>query len=157
MAILDADKEGFLRSERSLIQTIGRAARNLKGRAILYADRITGSMERAIAESEKRRKIQLEHNKANNITPMGVSKRIADVMEGAYGSASEAKSNKRGKASDKSKGDEQDVAKMDAKSLTKEIAKLEARMYELARNLDFEEAAAARDRLRVLKDALLKA
>ncbi len=157
VAILDADKEGFLRSERSLIQTIGRAARNLKGRAILYADRITGSMERAIAESEKRRQIQIEHNEANNITPMGVSKRIADVMEGAYGSSSEAKSNKRAKAGDKRGADEQDVAKMDAKTLTKEIAKLETRMYELARNLDFEEAAAARDRLSVLKDALLKA
>ncbi len=157
VAILDADKEGFLRSERSLIQTIGRAARNLKGRAILYADRITGSMERAIAESEKRRQVQIEHNKLNNITPMGVSKRIADVMEGAYGAASEAKSNKRTKAGDKRGADEQDVAKMDAKTLTKEIAKLETRMYELARNLDFEEAAAARDRLSVLKDALLKA
>lgn len=157
VAILDADKEGFLRSERSLIQTMGRAARNLHGRAILYADRMTGSMERAIAESDKRRQIQLEHNAANNITPMGVTKRIADVMEGAYGSASEAKGNKRTKAGDKRGESEQDVRGMDAKALTKEIAKLETRMYELARNLDFEEAAAARDRLSVLKGALLNA
>ena len=89
VAILDADKEGFLRSERSLIQTIGRAARNLNGRAILYADRMTGSMERAIAESEKRRTIQLEFNLQNGITPVGVDKKVNDVMEGAYGGAGE--------------------------------------------------------------------
>lgn len=157
VAILDADKEGFLRSERSLIQTIGRAARNLQGRAILYADRMTGSMERAIAESEKRREIQVEHNRVNNITPVGVSKRIADVMEGAYGSSSEAKGKKRGKGGDKGAGMALDVQSMDAKALTKEISKLETRMYELAKNLDFEEAAATRDQLGVLKDALLKA
>jgi len=157
VAILDADKEGFLRSERSLIQTIGRAARNLQGRAILYADRMTGSMERAIAESEKRREIQIEHNRINNITPVGVSKRIADVMEGAYGSSSEAKGKKRGKGGDKGAGFALDVRSMDAKALSKEISKLETRMYELAKNLDFEEAAATRDQLGVLKDALLKA
>ena len=84
VAILDADKEGFLRSERSLIQTIGRAARNLKGRAILYADNITGSMERAMAESNRRRDTQLAYNKENKIIPKGVEKKVLDVMEGAY-------------------------------------------------------------------------
>ncbi len=158
VAILDADKEGFLRSERSLIQTIGRAARNLRGRAILYADRMTGSMERAIAESEKRRQIQLEYNITHNITPVGVSKRVSDVMEGAYGAASEARSGKRGKGGADRKGAGQvSPAHMDPKSLAKEISTLEARMYDLARNLDFEAAAATRDRISELKLALLQA
>lgn len=157
VAILDADKEGFLRSERSLIQTIGRAARNLNGRAILYADRMTGSMERAIAESEKRRTVQLEFNIANGITPVGVNKRVADVMEGAYGGASESRSAKKGRAvADKKAAYDVGVANLDAKGLTKEISRLEGQMYELARNLDFEAAAATRDQIAVLKAQLLK-
>src|SRR5690606_9676357 len=103
VAILDADKEGFLRSERSLIQTIGRAARNLNGKAILYADRITGSMERAISESDKRRSVQLEFNKAHNIVPIGVSKSVQDVMEGAYGSGSN-RPGKRGREAAEKRG-----------------------------------------------------
>ncbi|MES3006190.1 MAG: excinuclease ABC subunit UvrB [Pseudomonadota bacterium] len=156
VAILDADKEGFLRSERSLIQTIGRAARNLNGRAILYADRMTGSMERAIAESEKRRQVQLDFNVRNNITPTGVNKRVSDVMEGAYGGAVEARGAKRNRAiADEKAGYNTKPAKQDAKSLSKEISRLEARMYELARNLEFEEAAKSRDQIAMLKAQLL--
>lgn len=156
VAILDADKEGFLRSERSLIQTIGRAARNLRGRAILYADRMTGSMERAIAESEKRRTVQLEFNKANNITPVGVSKRVGDVMEGAYGSSSDSRSSKRGKKqADYKSLLSEGVEQMDAKALAKELSRLENQMYEFARNLDFESAAGARDQIGELKKQMI--
>jgi len=157
VAILDADKEGFLRSERSLIQTIGRAARNLNGRAILYADRITGSMERAIAESEKRRAVQVEFNRIHNITPAGVSKQITDVMEGAYAAQSESRAGKRARGVQDSAGlYATNLEKMDAKGVSKELARLEARMYELARNLDFEEAAAVRDQVSQLKKRLLQ-
>lgn len=156
VAILDADKEGFLRSERSLIQTIGRAARNLNGKAILYADRITGSMERAIAESEKRRAVQTEFNKVHNITPAGVSKRITDVMEGAYAQQAENKAGKRAKAVGEPSGIyTAELEKLDTKALGRELAKLESRMYELARNLEFEEAAAIRDKAAQLKKRLL--
>jgi excinuclease ABC subunit B len=157
VAILDADKEGFLRSERSLIQTIGRAARNLRGKAILYADRMTGSMERAIAESEKRRAIQIEFNLTHNIQPVGVSKGISDVMEGAYGAASEARVKRNKVVADKKAGGANAQVNRDPKSIAKEISKLEARMYDLARNLDFEEAAATRDQITELKAALLQA
>lgn len=157
VAILDADKEGFLRSERSLIQTIGRAARNLNGKAILYADRITGSMERAIAESEKRRAVQTEFNKVHNITPAGVSKRITDVMEGAYAQQAENKAGKRAKAVGGPSGIyTAELEKLDTKALGRELAKLESRMYELARNLEFEEAAAIRDKAAQLKKRLLQ-
>lgn len=155
VAILDADKEGFLRSERSIIQTIGRAARNLNGRAILYADRMTGSMERAIAESDRRREVQLAFNKANNITPTGVTKRVADVMEGAYGSSSGRSSGRARKAVDKFNLLSEDVAKMDAKALGKELSRLENKMYEFAKNLDFESAAAARDQIGELKNRII--
>ncbi len=157
VAILDADKEGFLRSERSLIQTIGRAARNLNGRAILYADRMTGSMERAIAESEKRRTIQLEFNLQNGITPVGVDKKVNDVMEGAYGGAGESRVSKRGGAvADTRPFYNSNPGVVDAKSLSKEIGRLEARMYELAKNLEFEEAARSRDQIAALKARLLQ-
>ena len=157
VAILDADKEGFLRSERSLIQTIGRAARNLNGRAILYADRMTGSMERAIAESEKRRTIQLEFNLQNGITPVGVDKKVNDVMEGAYGGAGESRVSKRGRAvADTRPVYDSSSGVVDAKSLSKEIGRLEARMYELAKNLEFEEAARSRDQIAALKARLLQ-
>ena len=157
VAILDADKEGFLRSERSLIQTIGRAARNLNGRAILYADRMTGSMERAIAESEKRRTIQLEFNLQNGITPVGVDKKVNDVMEGAYGGAGESRVSKRDRAvADTRPFYNSNPGVVDAKSLSKEIGRLEARMYELAKNLEFEEAARSRDQIAALKARLLQ-
>lgn len=157
VAILDADKEGFLRSERSLIQTIGRAARNINGRAILYADRMTGSMERAIAESEKRRTIQLEFNRKNGITPVGVDKKVSDVMEGAYGGAGESRVSKRNRAvAEVSPAYQSNIGALDAKSLSREIARLEARMYELARNLEFEEAAKTRDKIAAVKAQILQ-
>ena len=158
VAILDADKEGFLRSERSLIQTIGRAARNLNGKAILYADRITGSMQRAIEESERRRAVQLEFNKTHKIVPAGVSKKITDVMEGAYSEAGVSRNRRRAPGASGSSvtsdvhGYEQD----DVKAIGREIGRIEAQMYELARNLDFEAAAAARDQVARLKKRLLQ-
>ncbi len=155
VAILDADKEGFLRSERSLIQTIGRAARNLNGRAILYADSITGSMQRAIDESNKRRTIQLDFNKEHGITPTGVSKRVLDIMEGAYTSPSgrERQRKLRGVAEKGSGYSKLDFS--EPKDISKEIKRLEQAMYEQARNLAFEEAAATRDQVAELKVMLL--
>jgi excinuclease ABC subunit B len=140
VAILDADKEGFLRSERSLIQTIGRAARHLHGTAILYADRMTDSMKRAIAETERRRQKQLIHNKEHGIQPRSVVKRIKDIIDGVYDSASATQELKAA----------QETAKYEAmseKSLAKEIQRLEKAMQQHAKNLEFELAAAARDQL----------
>ncbi len=158
VAILDADKEGFLRSERSLIQTIGRAARNLNGKAILYADRITGSMQRAIEESERRRAAQLEFNKVHNIVPAGVSKKIADVMEGAYSEAGESRQRRRAPGASGSAGlqDLHSETQNDVKAIAREIGRIEEEMYEFARNLDFEAAAAARDQVARLKKRLLQ-
>jgi excinuclease ABC subunit B len=159
VAILDADKEGFLRSERSLIQTIGRAARNLNGRAILYADRITGSMQRAIDESERRREIQLSFNMVNNITPAGVNKSVSDVMEGAH--HSEAANDSRNRRKGKSVAENSAIyisstaSNKDVRSLTNEIKQLEQRMLEMARNLEFEEAALLRDQVAALKIDLI--
>ena len=147
VAILDADKEGFLRSERSLIQTIGRAARNVNGRAILYADRITDSMRRAIDETERRRARQVAHNEANGITPRGIRKQVRDLIDGVY--------------SDKAKDDlarfEQirEAAQVEAlseKDLGKRIKQLEKQMLEHARNLEFEQAARLRDQLALLRE-----
>jgi excinuclease ABC subunit B len=154
VAILDADKEGFLRSERSLIQTIGRAARNLRGRAILYADNITGSMERAMAESNRRRDTQLAYNKENKIIPKGVEKKVLDVMEGAY--ASDMKSRKKGHGGRGRQPDLADLSFNNAKEAEKKIGLLEKQMYEQARNLEFEEAAATRDMVAQLREVLLK-
>ncbi|MDP1757776.1 MAG: helicase-related protein, partial [Pseudohongiella sp.] len=160
VAILDADKEGFLRSERSLIQTIGRAARNLNGRAILYADRITGSMQRAIDESERRREVQLTFNRVNNITPIGVSKSVSDVMEGAHSAdaANDTRNRRKLKSVAEQAADYQSsgTQKSDAKSLAAEIKQLEHKMLELARNLEFEKAALLRDRVAALKLDLIK-
>jgi len=157
VAILDADKEGFLRSERSLIQTIGRAARNLNGRAILYGDSITGSMQRAIDESQRRREIQLAFNREHGIVPAGVKKRVLDVMEGAYSapgkSRNRSQSNRRGSAKDKGFAG---LNFEDPKSLSREIKRLEEEMYQQARNLAFEEAALTRDRIAELKAVVLK-
>ncbi len=146
VAILDADKEGFLRSERSLIQTIGRAARNLNGKAILYADRITGSMQRALDETERRRSKQNDFNIENNITPKGVQRSISDVME--IGSSNRKGKVKLAKVADK-KG--KYVALTPAQA-EKEITSLEKQMYESAKNLEFEKAAQLRDQIKQLRD-----
>jgi excinuclease ABC subunit B len=140
VAILDADKEGFLRSERSLIQTIGRAARNINGKAILYADRITGSMQRAMAETQRRRTKQSAFNEANGITPVGVIKRIKDIIDGVY----DVDDEKANWQSEKEKAKYEDMGE---KELAKEIKRLEKDMLDYARNLEFEKAAQARDRL----------
>ncbi len=155
VAILDADKEGFLRSERSLIQTIGRAARNLNGKAILYADRVTGSMERAISESNRRRNVQLQYNKDHNITPVGVTTKVLDVMEGAYASSTN-RVRRRDKGPAEKGGAFSRIDFNDPVAVTKEIALLESKMYELAKNLEFEEAADTRDKIAQLKNQLLK-
>ncbi|MDO8909083.1 MAG: excinuclease ABC subunit UvrB [Pseudohongiella sp.] len=161
VAILDADKEGFLRSERSIIQTVGRAARNLNGRAILYADRITGSMQRAIDESDRRRDVQLAYNKTHNITPAGVTKTVSDVMEGAYAgdAANDARARRKVRAVAEKQGSYAagNPVLLDAKSLAAEIARLESKMLELARNLEFEEAALLRDQAAGLKRQLMQA
>ncbi len=153
VAIMDADKEGFLRSEQSLIQTIGRAARHLKGRAILYADRVTGSMQRALQETERRRTTQLAHNVKHGLAPVGISKSIADIMEGALSSAAERGRQYKKVAEERSRyrlGD--DSRSLTPKELAKKIDELERQMYEHARNLEFERAAEVRDTLRQLKN-----
>jgi excinuclease ABC subunit B len=150
VAILDADKEGFLRAERSLIQTIGRAARNVNGKAILYADRITDSMQRAIGETERRRAKQMAFNEANGIQPRGVVKRIKDLIDGVY-DATEAKAELKA---------EQERAKyedMSEKQLSKEIKRLEKQMMDHAKNLEFEKAAQTRDQLAKLRERVFGA
>ncbi|MBP6710590.1 MAG: excinuclease ABC subunit UvrB [Propionivibrio sp.] len=147
VAILDADKEGFLRSERSLIQTIGRAARHLNGTAILYADRMTGSMGRAISETERRRNKQVRFNEENGIVPKGVTKRIKDIIDGVYDPET---AQRELKAAQQQAG----YGAMSEKHLTKEIKRLEKEMADFARNLEFEKAAAARDELFRLKEQL---
>ncbi len=150
VAILDADKEGFLRSERSLIQTMGRAARNLNGRAILYADRMTGSMERAIAETDRRRERQTAHNKAHNITPRGVQKSVQDIMEGARRMPTRGKS-KAEKIAESQENYIADIAKLSPAALARKLKQMEAKMIEHAKNLEFEDAAALRDQLTEIK------
>jgi len=148
VAILDADKEGFLRSERSLIQTIGRAARNLHGRAILYADKVTNSMERAIGETERRRKKQIAHNLAHGITPRSIVKQVRDLIDGVY-------SEKAGKEAERLERDalqRAQVEDMSEKDISREIKRLEKLMMEHARNLEFEKAARVRDQLGILKE-----
>ena len=152
--VFDADKEGFLRSERSLIQTIGRAARNINGKAILYADEITGSMQRAINESNRRRNTQLEFNEVHKITPVGVKKKVLDVMEGAYISPGN-RIRKLGRGVTEKADAYKRLDFTDPAVVRKEIDKLEELMYEHARNLAFEEAAATRDTIAELKNQLL--
>ena len=147
VAILDADKEGFLRSERSLIQTIGRAARNLHGRAILYADKVTESMSRAIGETERRRNKQIAHNLAHGITPRSIVKQVRDLIDGVY-------SEKAGREMERLENDAMQRAKvedMSEKDIGREIKRLEKLMMEHARNLEFEKAARVRDQLGTLK------
>ncbi len=153
VAILDADKEGFLRAERSLIQTIGRAARNLHGKAILYADRITVSMKKAIDETERRRAKQIAYNQAHGITPRGIVKQVRDLIDGVYSE----------KAGQEALRLEQEAARhaeldeMSEKDIAREIKRLEKRMLEHARNLEFEQAARVRDDLAHLKDRVFGA
>jgi excinuclease ABC subunit B len=144
VAILDADKEGFLRSERSLIQTIGRAARNLEGRAILYADRITDSMRRALDETNRRRERQVLHNTAHGITPRSIVKKVRDLIDGVY-------SEKAGKEAERLEMQRLAVEDMSEKDMAREIKRLEKQMLEHARNLEFELAARVRDQLNTLK------
>ena len=146
VAILDADKEGFLRSEGSLIQTIGRAARNVRGKAILYADQVTGSMRRAMDETNRRRDRQLAHNAAHGITPRTVEKKVADIMEGAYAGAPTG-------SRQYAKIAEQEIAyaALTPQQMARRIKELEKQMYDHARNLEFEEAARVRDQIRELQ------
>ena len=148
VAILDADKEGFLRSEGSLIQTIGRAARNLEGKAILYTDKVTGSIERALNETSRRREIQRKFNKANKITPKTATSKIKDVMEGA-------RSLKKEKTQSNNDSDLYDVSKVNYHNIGKEIKKLEKLMKSSAKDLDFEQAAKYRDLIKELKEKVL--
>ena len=161
VAVLDADKEGFLRSDRSLIQTIGRAARNLNGVAILYADKVTGSMQRAMEETERRRLKQEAFNKANNIVPVGVSKKITDIMEGAYGGGDKyARSSAKRRVAAESKASSYqtiDLSEMSVSEINKRITEVEDQMHKAAKKLDFELAAKLRDELLELKSQLVKA
>jgi len=148
VAILDADKEGFLRSERSLIQTMGRAARNVQGRAILYADKITDSMRRAMDETQRRRAKQVAHNTEHGITARSIVKQVRDLIDGVY-------SEKAGKEAEKLERDAMQRAQvedMSEKDISREIKRLEKLMLEHARNLEFEKAARVRDQLAILKE-----
>jgi excinuclease ABC subunit B len=140
VAILDADKEGFLRSERSLIQTMGRAARHINGTAILYADRVTDSMKRAMAETDRRRAKQVTYNMKHSITPAGVIKRIKDLIDGVFDSSAMQAAQEEAR-----------YEAMSEKQIAREIKALEKKMLAHARNLEFEEAAKARDQLAELK------
>ncbi|MDD0838134.1 excinuclease ABC subunit UvrB [Curvibacter sp. HBC61] len=148
VAILDADKEGFLRAERSLIQTIGRAARNLNGRAILYADRITESMKKAMGETERRRLKQIAYNEAHGITPRSIVKQVRDLIDGVYSE----KSGREAEKLEQSALQRARVEELSEKDVGREIKRLEKEMLEHARNLEFEKAARARDQLALLRE-----
>jgi len=153
VAILDADKEGFLRSERSLIQTIGRAARNANGTAILYANRITGSMQRAMDETDRRREKQRAYNKEHGITPRGIFKSVEDILEGAVTPGSRGKKNKQ--VAEPQADYNVDIEKMTPAQLGKLLTQLEDKMYEAAKNMKFEEAAQYRDQISALNANML--
>ena len=153
VAILDADKEGFLRSDRSLIQTIGRAARNLNGKAILYADRITDSMRRAIDETDRRRDKQLAHNKANNITPVSIKRNVMDILEGARHVPGRAKS---AQAVGEGKGRYRGGPVLSQGDLEKQIVALEKQMFNHAKELQFEDAAQVRDQIEELRQQFVR-
>jgi len=144
VAILDADKEGFLRTDKSLMQTVGRAARNINGRAILYADKMTGSIQRTIEETDRRREKQVLHNKENGIVPKGISKLISDIMEANSIEKKEKKyiENKL----------LEEYSELSPSAAMKKITKLEKNMYDLATNLEFEEASRIRDEIKQIKD-----
>lgn len=146
VAILDADKEGFLRSETSLIQTIGRAARNLHGKAILYADKMTKSMQKAIDETNRRRTKQVEHNEEHGITPKGIEKAISDILETGYPGS------KNVKRMLKTAEDVVEYASMSDAQIQKEIKQLEKQMYKHAENLEFEEAGTIRDKIHKIQE-----
>jgi excinuclease ABC subunit B len=147
VAILDADKEGFLRSERSLIQTIGRAARNLHGKAILYADRVTDSMRRAMDETDRRRQIQQAFNKEHGITPRGIEKAVKDILDTTYDRTSPVSATALKIAEEAAQ-----YNKLSPAQLAKKLDKLEAQMYEHAKNLEFEAAAKIRDEIKHIKE-----
>ncbi|OOH91226.1 excinuclease ABC subunit B [Pasteurellaceae bacterium 15-036681] len=151
VAILDADKEGFLRSERSLIQTIGRAARNLNGKAILYGDRITNSMQKAITETERRREKQMEYNRQNGIVPQALNKKVGELLD-----IGQSDKPKRGKKSAKISDNQTAYTPKSRKELEKELKALEQQMRDFAKDLEFEKAAATRDKLHQLKAILLE-
>ena len=144
VAILDADKEGFLRSDRSLIQTVGRAARNINGKAILYADKMTGSMERAIEETDRRRERQIVHNEKHGIKPESIVKKVSDIMEAAY---PDPRAGRRKIADGRGP-----YEVLSPEQLLKKAAKLEKQMLKAARDLEFEEAARLRDEIHALRE-----
>jgi excinuclease ABC subunit B len=150
VAILDADKEGFLRAERSLIQTIGRAARNLNGTAILYGDRITDSMAKAISETDRRRAKQIAHNEAMGITPVSVIKQVRELIDGVF-------SGQQGRDDAKAEIERAKLEDLSERDLAKQIKRLEKEMLEHAKNLEFEKAARVRDQLHNLKSVALGA
>ena len=152
VAIFDADKEGYLRSERSLIQTIGRSARNINGKAILYADRKTDSMERAIRETERRREKQLKHNLENNIVPKGIEREVSDVLEGLH----VVRGSKKRKESARKEGKVAGNTVVNTEQLGKDIVSLEKQMYQYAKDLKFEDAAKTRDKIEELRSVLVK-
>ncbi|MTC75678.1 excinuclease ABC subunit B [Providencia sp. wls1919] len=152
VAILDADKEGFLRSERSLIQTIGRAARNLNGKAILYGDRVTNSMEKAIAETERRRAKQMAFNEAHGITPKGLNKKVGDILQIGHKVGGKGKGRSKESIKDESL---LNVQSMSTKELEQRISQLEAQMYKHAQDLEFEAAARVRDELQTLRNQFI--
>ena len=146
VAILDADKEGFLRSGMTLIQTIGRAARNLNGKAILYGDKITNSMQHAIDETERRRAKQIEFNQTHGITPKGINKAITDILDGAYTDKKTIAKSYQRVAEDVA-----EYSEMTPEILMKRIKKMEEKMYQHARDLEFEAAAQVRDEIHEMK------
>jgi len=154
VAIFDADKEGFLRSDRSLIQTIGRAARNVNGKAIMYADKMTGSMQRAIEETDRRRQKQIEYNEKHGITPKSIRKVITEIMEGAYADKS-AGTVGRGKKRWFVAEETAEYEHLTPQALLKQINLLEQQMFKHAHNLEFEEAATLRDKVHVLRERLI--
>ena len=154
VAILDADKEGFLRSERSLIQTIGRAARNPEGKAILYADKITQSMEKAIGETERRREKQIAYNEERGIVPQALNKKVNDILEDSPYAAKSSKKQPAGKAAEKV-ADYKQTERLSPAELARKIKKLEKQMYEAAKNLDFETAAQLRDEVKHYKSQVV--
>ena len=154
VAILDADKEGFLRSDRALIQTIGRAARHLEGHAILYADRMTGSMERAIAETDRRRTKQVEFNTLHGITPKGIEKSVQDILEGARRMPTKARSARDRKVAEEQAAYSAEMANLSPRALARKLTQMEAQMQQHAKNLEFEQAARMRDQVAEIKQLM---